>query len=95
MKKKSTFTQIMILVAIACMCIVTTVSLALLAGSLNITLFDWKNLNFSNMIPVLIIGGFLTCVIVGIAILFFSRSIFHKVRNYLFENHESEGEQNK
>ncbi len=88
MKKKSAFAQIMILVAIALVCIILTVSVALLVGSLDVTLFDWKNLNFANMIPVFIVGGFLTCVIVGIAVIVVFRSLFFKVRDYLFENND-------
>ncbi len=92
MKKNSVFAQIMVLVAIALVGLVLTVCLALLAGSVDTSIFDWKNLNLSNMIPVLIIGGFLTCVVIGIAIIVVSRSVFFKVRDFLFDNQNDKGD---
>ncbi len=94
MKKKSAFSQIMLLVIIALACIVLTTGVALLVGTMNISLFDWKNLNFANMIPVFIVGGFLTCVIVGIAVMIVSRSLFFQIRDFLFDNkdHKNKGE---
>lgn len=61
MKNKSLFTQIVSLIILAVICLLLTITVAFLAGSLNVELFDFKNLNFSNMIPVLIIGGFIYC----------------------------------
>ncbi len=95
MKKKSVFVQIILVAAILLACIVTTVCVALLFGSVDTTLFDWKNLNFANMLPVFIVGGFLTCVIVGIAVIILSRSVFYKVRDYFFENNENKGDKDK
>lgn len=89
MKNKSLFAQIIALIIIVIVCILFTFTIALLAGSLNAELFDFKNLNFSNMIPVLIIGGFMSCVIVGICFLFIARTAFFKVKDYLEENHKN------
>ncbi len=89
-KKKSVFAQIMILVAVALVGLVLTVCMALLAGSVETSIFDWRNLNLANMIPILIIGGFITCVVVGIAVIVVSRSIFYRVRDYLFENQNNQ-----
>ncbi len=86
MKNKSFFSQIMLLVILSVICVVLTVGIALLVGSSNTTLFDFKNLNFSNMIPTLIIGGFVSCVVVGITVLFVARSVFLKVKDYLSDN---------
>ena len=83
MKNRSFFSQIMLLVVLSVVCIVLTVGIAFLVGSYNTTLFDFTNLNLANMIPVLILGGFISCVIVGITILFISRSVFLKIKNYL------------
>ncbi len=86
MKKKSVFSQILLLVILSVVCIVLTVGIAIFAGSFNAEIFDLKNLNFANMIPVLILGGFISCVVVGITVLFVARAIFLKVKDYLTEN---------
>lgn len=86
MKNKSFFSQIMLLVILSVICVILTVGIALFVGSYNTTLFDFKNLNFANMIPVLILGGFISCVVVGITVLFVARSVFLKVKDYLSDN---------
>ena len=90
MKDKSLFTKIILVIILAVLCIVTTVSIALLFGSVDSSLFDFRNLNFANMIPVLLIGGFLSCVIIGIAVLFIARTAFFKVKDYLNDNTKSD-----
>ena len=97
MKNKSLFVQIISLIVLAVVCILLTVVIAFLAGSLNIELFDFENLNFSNMIPVFIIGGFISFVLVGICFLFVARTAFLKAKNYLEENEtkEEKGETEK
>ena len=82
----------MLLVVLSVFCVVLTVGIALLAGSYHTTLFDFKNLNFSNMITVLILGGFISCVVVGITVLFVTRTIFYKVKNYLSEEDKNGGD---
>ncbi len=86
MKNKSFFSQIMLLVILSVICVVLTVGVALFVGSYDTTLFDFENLNFTNMIPVLIFGGFISCVVVGITVLFVARSAFLKVKDYLSDN---------
>ena len=90
MKNKSVFTQCISLIILAVVCIVLTVSAALLVGSLNVDLFDFENLNFSNMIPVFIIGGFISCVLVGICFLFLARTAFFRAKNYLDDSETKE-----
>ncbi len=90
MKNKSLFFQIIALIILAIICLMLTVGIALLAGSLKADLFDFQNLNFSNMIPILLIGGFISCVVVGICILFVARTAFIKAKNYLFETNKTE-----
>lgn len=85
MKKRSVFSGILLLIFISLICLIMTVTFALLAGATDINLFDFRNLNFSNMIPVLIIGGIISCFIIGIAFLFLGRTIFFKVKDYIFE----------
>ena len=85
MKKRSIFRGILLLVLISLICIVLTVAFALLAGAAKVDLFDFSNLNFSNMIPVLIVGGIISCFVIGIAILFLGRTVFFKVKDYFFE----------
>lgn len=92
MKNKSTFAQVIVVIIVAVVCIVATMTIALVAGSSDANLFDLRNLNLANMLPVLLIGGFLTCVIVGIAVLCVSRSVFFKVKEYL-ENSNNGGEE--
>ncbi len=89
MKKKSLFTQFITLIILAIICILCTVTIAVLAGSLNADLFDFKNLNFSNMLPVLIIGGFVSCVFIGICFLYVARTAFFKAKDYLEDNQKN------
>ena len=91
MKKKSLFRQIILLIVIALVCMVFTVGIALLAGSLNADLFDFRNLKWSNMIPVLLIGGFFSCVVVGISVLFIGRNAFLKAKQFWENNHNENG----
>lgn len=93
MKKKSTFSQVILVIIVAVLCVVATVTVALLAGSADTTLFDLRNLNIANMLPVLLIGGFITCVIVGIAVLCVSRTVFFKVKDYLKDYMNDGGEE--
>ena len=76
MKKKSVFSQVLIIAIVILVCIVITVTAALIIGSSEKEFFNFKSLNISNMIPVIIIGGFVCCVISGILILFLARNIF-------------------
>lgn len=82
----------MLLVILSIICIVLTVGIALLVGSSDTTLLDFESLNFTNMIPVLILGGFISCIVVGITVLFVARSIFYKVKNYLLEENKNGGD---
>ena len=89
MKNKSLFVQFITIIILAILCLLLTVGIAILAGSLNTELFDFRNLNFSNMIPVLIIGVFITCAIIGICFLFFARTAFFKAKDYLEDNNKN------
>ena len=95
MKNKSVFSQIILLIILSVICVVLTVGIAFLAGFHGSTLFDFKNLNLTNMIPFLIIGGFISCIAVGITVLFVARSIFFKVKDYLSENDKNGGDKNE
>jgi len=86
MKNRSVFSKIIVLIILSVLCVALTLFAAFFVGSIDSTLFDFKNLNFSNMIPVLLIGGFITFVIITISVLFVSKSVFLKVKNYIFEN---------
>lgn len=91
MQNKSLFKQTILVIILAVFCFLLTIGLALLAGSLNAELFDFENLNFSNMIPVLLIGGFLSCVVIGICVLFVGRTAFIKVNDFFKENNKENG----
>ena len=94
MKNKSLFAQSISLIILAVVCLLLTVVIAFLAGSLNVELFDFQNLKISNMIPVFIVGGFISCVLVGICFLFVTRTAFLKAKKY-FEESEKKGETEK
>ena len=91
MKNKSLFIQIVSLIILAVACLVLTIGIAVLAGALNVDLFDFRNLNFSNVIPILIIGGFISCVVVGICVLFVARSAFMKAKDFFNETKQESG----
>ena len=95
MKNKSLFSQTIFIIILAVVCLLLTVGTAFLVGSLNAELFDFKNMNFSNMIPVLLIGGFISCVIVGICVLFVARTAFFKAKDFLKETNKEKGETKK
>ena len=82
MKDKSLFVQIVFLITLSVICIFLTVVIAFWAGTLSVDLFDFKNLNFSNMILVFMLGGFVSCILVGIGILFVVRTAFLKAKKY-------------
>ena len=86
MKNKSLFTQVIALIALSAVCVLLTVFIAFFAGSLSVDLFDFKNLNFSNMLPILIIGGFISCVFVGICFLFVARAALLKAKKHFNES---------
>ena len=95
MQNKSLFKQTILVILLAVFCLMLTVGGALLAGALNADLFDFTNLNFSNMIPILLIGGFISCFIVGICVLFVGRTAFLKAKDFLKENNKENGGTNK
>ena len=88
MRKKSIFSQIVIMIIISVICVILTVGIALFAGSSDSSFLDFKNMNYANMIPILIAGGFISCVIVGIIVLFVARSVFFKVKDYFYEDNK-------
>ena len=91
MKNKSLFFQIIVVIIVAVVCMLLTLGISLLAGSFSFELFDLKSLNISNMIPVLLIGGFVSCVIVGICVLFVARTAFVKAKDYLKKTNKENG----
>lgn len=92
LKKKSLFSQIIILIIISIICIMLTLAIAFLVGSAKTDIIDFSSLNISNMIPVLIVGGFITCVIIGIIVLFLAKTVFFKVKDYFHEKNNGGNE---
>ena len=84
MKNKTVFSKIMTVIVVALVCLVLTVVIAFLFGSANADIFDFSNLNISNMLPVLIIGGFISCVAVGILVIILAKDIFVKIKDEFF-----------
>lgn len=66
---------------------------AFLLGSINTDVFDFSNLNFSNMLPIILVGGFISCVVVGILIIFLAKDIFVNVKDYFFESKNDGGKE--
>ena len=85
MKNKSLFLQIILLISIAFLGIALTITIAMLAGSVDNSIWDFSNLNIANMIPVFIFGGLITCFGVAITLLFTSRTLFYRLKTF-FEN---------
>ena len=88
MKKKSIFAKILLIVVIALICLVLTLLAAFLVGSVQNDVFDFSDLNFSNMLPVLVIGVFISCLIIGLLVLFLAKDVFVKIKNYIFEEND-------
>lgn len=88
MKNNSLFLQIILLVVLVFICIMTTFTVALLAGSIETSILDFNNLNFLNMIPVFIFGGIITIFVVAITLLFTSRTLFYKLKDFFEENNK-------
>lgn len=91
MKNKTLFSKIMVAIIVAIVCILLTMLIALAVGATDADIFDLKNLNVSNMIPVILIGGFVSCVIVGIIVLFVAKDAFLKAKDYFFESDKDGG----
>lgn len=91
MKNRSTFALVLTVAIVALVGIVLTILVAFLAGNMDVQLFDFENLNLANFVPVIIIGGFLTAITVGFVILFASKSIFMKIRDYFLEDKKNGG----
>lgn len=92
MKKKSIFSSLLLLVLLSFLCITLTILLAFIAGSAQVDLFNLKNLNLSNMLPVLIIGGIISCFVIGVVVLFVSRTVFFKAKDYFLETNQKDKE---
>jgi len=91
LSKKPIFTKVIIVIVVALICLILTVALSLLFGSVDAQIFDFSNLNYSNMLPVIIIGGFISCVVVGMLVVFLAKDVFVKVKDYLFETKNNGG----
>ena len=72
-------------------CFTITIALTLFAGSYDGALFSFENLNIANMIPVLLLSGFVSCVVIGITLLFIFRAAFIKLKDYFLENKNTNG----
>lgn len=92
MKNWSVFARIMFIIAIALFCLVLTVAVALLLGKVEFNIFDISELNLLNVLPAILIGGFVSCIVVGVLVIVLSKDIFIKVKKFLFESKEDKGE---
>lgn len=94
MKNKSLLFQLVAVIIVAVLCILSTFALTILAGSINAEIFDFANLNFSNMIPVFLVGIFVSCAIIGICVLFVLRTAFNKAKDYLEKEEKEKNTEN-
>ena len=90
MKNKSFFSQVIFLIILGVICFGITIAAAIFFGSYSNNIFNFENFNFMNMLPVILIGGFVSCVVIGVEVLFASRSIFEKVQDY-FKDIKNDG----
>lgn len=91
MKNGSMFTRVILLIVLAIVCLIMTVGAALIAGSVRTTIFDFSTLNVANLLPVLLVGGFISSIVVGISVLFFARTAFYKWKDYINKTNKSGG----
>jgi energy-coupling factor transporter transmembrane protein EcfT len=75
-----------IFVLVIFFCLFLTLALAFFAGSIEKPLFDFRNINLGNMIPVLIIGGLVSCMIISICFLLLSKSFSEKLKELWDKN---------
>ena len=68
-----------------------TMLTAFLLGSINTDIFDFSNLNFSNMLPIILIGGFISCIIIGFLVIFLAKDMFIKIKDYFSETKKDGG----
>ena len=85
MKKDSLFTKIIILFIVLFVCVAFTLTAAWLIGGMDKNIFDLSNLNLYNAVPVLILGGIISCFVVGIGVLFLSRNVLIKLKKIFIE----------
>ena len=85
MSKNSLFTKIMVVVITALVLFTLTAVIALLFGSVNADIFDFSNLNIANMIPIIILGLFISCAVIGILVLFLAKDVFVKIKEIFFK----------
>lgn len=85
MKKDSLFTKIIILFIVLFVCVAFTLTTAWLIGGMDKNIFDLLNLNLYNAVPVLILGGIISCFVVGIGVLFLSRNVLIKLKKFFIE----------
>ena len=76
----------MTVIVIALICLILTITVALLFGSSSTDFFDFSNLNISNMLPIIIVGGFISCVIIGILVIILAKDVFVKIKDELFDD---------
>lgn len=93
MKNKSMLSRTVTVIIVGIICFLITIALTILAGFINAEIFDFTDLNFSNMIPVFLIGFFISCAVIGICVLFVLNSAFYKAKEYL-EKEDSKKEDN-
>ena len=90
-KNKSFFSQIILLFIVVVICIIVTVGSALLLGSYGETIFNISDLNFANMIPVLVAGAFISCVVIALVVMFMAKGALSKAKDYFIKIKENGG----
>ena len=80
MKNKSLFPRVIFIAALCVLCLAVTIAVALFIGSFGDNMFNFTNFDFTNMPPVILIGGFAICIVLAIEVLFLLMAAFKKLK---------------
>ena len=89
--KNPIFSKLLIAIVVALICIALTVSIALMVGNTSTDLIDFSELNWSNVIPIIILGMFITGGIVGVILLIAVKDVFVKAKEYIDQSNKDGG----
>ena len=89
--KNPIFSKLLIAIIVALICIALTVSIALMVGNTSTDLIDFSELNWSNVITIIILGMFITGGIVGVILLIAVKDVFVKAKKYIDQSNKDGG----
>ena len=89
--KNPIFSKLLIAIIVALVCIALTISIALMVGNTSTDLIDFSELNWSNVIPIILLGMFITGGIVGVILLIAAKDVFAKAKEYIDQSNKKDG----